>query len=66
MALKGDTDTNGCIGGGLMGGVYGMDKVEKEMGKQIEIIKGWRPKNVKRPDWLVPGIVVEKIAKNLL
>lgn len=65
LRLKGDTDTNACIAGGLMGSYYGFQSIETEFGKQIEIIQTWRPKNVKRPEWLVPGLVVDKLAANL-
>lgn len=58
LRLKGDSDTNACIAGGLMGAFYGYDKIEAELQAQINIIRKWRPKNVKRPEWLVPGLVI--------
>ncbi len=58
LLLKGDTDTNACIAGGLFGAYYGYNKLE--MKKEIEKIEIWRPKNVKRPNWMVPGLTIEK------
>lgn len=56
LEAKGDTDTNACIVGGLLGAYYGVTSLE--MDKQIEITSAWRPKKIKRPDWMVPGKVI--------
>jgi ADP-ribosyl-[dinitrogen reductase] hydrolase len=51
---KGDTDTNACIMGGLLGSLYGLKKLE--MDAQIGVIKAWTSK--RRPEWLHPGKVI--------
>jgi ADP-ribosyl-[dinitrogen reductase] hydrolase len=54
ISQKGDTDTNGCIMGGLVGAYYGVKELKME--SQIEKIRSWNAK--KRPEWLNPGKVV--------
>ena len=38
LNLKGDTDTNACITGGLVGASFGYNIVKEELGQQIEKI----------------------------
>jgi len=54
ISQKGDTDTNACIMGGLLGAHYGLSRLAME--PQIEKIRGWKSK--RRPEWLNPGKVV--------
>ena len=54
ITQKGDTDTNACIMGGLLGAYYGLTKLERD--PQIAKIKAWNSK--RRPEWLNPGKVI--------
>lgn len=57
LLLKGDTDTNGCILGGLIGACIGVKDLAME--REIERITRWRPSRKQRPSWLVPGLVID-------
>lgn len=58
ISQKGDTDTNACIMGGLIGAMYGYGRLEME--EQINKIGNWVSSNKRRPDWLIPGKVLPK------
>ena len=58
ISQKGDTDTNACIMGGLLGAMYGYGRLEME--EQINKIGNWVSSNKRRPDWLIPGKVIPK------
>lgn len=62
ISSKGDTDTNACIAGGLLGAKLGLKRME-EMTDQMEKIRKWRPQKKIRPNWMVPGLVIENIAQ---
>ncbi len=57
ISVKGDTDTNACIAGGLLGAKLGLKNM-KEMTDQMEKISKWRPQKKPRPEWMIPGLVV--------
>jgi len=47
----GDTDTNACIVGFLLGALYGINKLPQNLIKKLLL----RKKGIKRPDFLKPG-----------
>jgi hypothetical protein len=62
ISAKGDTDTNACIAGGLLGAKLGLKRME-EMADQMEKIRKWRPQKKVRPNWMVPGLVIDNIVQ---
>jgi hypothetical protein len=64
ISQKGDTDTNACIMGGLLGASYGYHQLG--LTNQLEKINKWRPSKQSRPEFLVPGKMIPKYATFLL
>jgi ADP-ribosylglycohydrolase len=62
ISAKGDTDTNACIAGGLLGVKLGLKGME-QMADQMENIRKWRPQKKMRPNWMVPGMVIDSIGE---
>jgi hypothetical protein len=62
ISAKGDTDTNACIAGGLIGAKLGLKGIE-QMNDQMEKIRKWRPQKKMRPNWMVPGMVIDSIGE---
>ena len=62
LSKKGDTDTNCCIIGGLLGALHGYDKLPKDIVEKVLKFDPSKNSGVKRPDFLVPG----KCVKNLI
>ncbi len=63
ISQKGDTDTNACIMGGLLGASLGFDKIG--LSEQIEKIGRWHSSNQRRPEWLNPGKMLPKYVEFL-
>ncbi len=62
LELGGDTDTNACIVGGLIGAAVGLNGIPKKMSEAVllcDTSDGWHP----RPNFLVPGKVFTDISR---
>lgn len=59
----GDTDTNACIVGGLVGAAVGVQGIPKNMAEKVLGFK--KGKGVPRPDWLYPGSKILKAIEDI-
>jgi ADP-ribosylglycohydrolase len=54
----GDTDTNACIVGGLLGAYHGIDKIPQKWLTSVMSCK------TTRPEWLQPNIILKSIMES--
>eukprot|EP01022_Parablepharisma_sp_SALTPOND_P013207 TRINITY_DN1742_c0_g1_i1.p1 TRINITY_DN1742_c0_g1~~TRINITY_DN1742_c0_g1_i1.p1 ORF type:complete len:421 (-),score=13.92 TRINITY_DN1742_c0_g1_i1:30-1292(-) len=63
----GDTDTNACIVGGMIGAAIGYSRIPQKMVKTILSFSAEKSgKGIKRPNWLNPGKVLFEILEKVL
>ena len=66
LGKKGDTDTNCCIVGGLLGALHGVGNLPQDVIEKVMKFDPTKHKGVKRPEFLVPGKCVENIIEKIL
>jgi len=66
LSKKGDTDTNCCIVGGLLGALHGVGKLPQDVIEKVMKFDPAKNKGIKRPEFLVPGKCIEGIIGNIL
>jgi len=62
----GDTDTNCCIVGGMLGALHGLKGIPEEVKRQVMNFDATRDGGIKRPDYLVPGKCAEKLIEEII
>jgi ADP-ribosyl-[dinitrogen reductase] hydrolase len=63
ITIRGDTDTNACIVGALLGAYHGLTGMA--MSEQIEKIYQFKGKVYKRPEWLIPSKAMPELLARL-
>jgi len=58
VRMGGDTDTNACIVGGIMGALHGVDAIPKDWLNKVKLCK-------ERPVWLQPSCIEKLLSKQI-
>lgn len=66
LAKAGDTDTNCCIVGGMLGALHGFGKLPEDIVKKVLAFDPEKSRGLMRPSFLVPGKQVGGIIKTIL
>jgi len=62
----GDTDTNCCIVGGMLGALHGFKGIPEEVRRQVLSFEANQDGGIKRPDYLVPGKCAERLIEEII
>ena len=63
---KGDTDTNSCIVGGMIGCLVGYDKIPQKLRNPMLVFGDpYMGDGHKRPEWLYPGLHIETLIRSI-
>ncbi len=66
LSQGGDTDTNCCIVGGMLGALHGLKGIPEDVRKQVLRFEAKYDGGIQRPDYLVPGKCAEKLINEII
>ncbi len=62
----GDTDTNCCIVGGMLGALHGLKGIPEDIRRKVLNFDANKDGGIKRPDYLVAGKCAEKLIEEII